>query len=85
VSTGTDQLWKQQCKNRKENAIYFVGVDISKFKHDCVVIDEIGDAILPSWSFTNNCEGFSQLKEKLRGLEGNMKIGLEATVTMGRT
>ena len=23
--------------------MYFVGIDISKFKHDCIVIDEIGD------------------------------------------
>ncbi len=64
--------------------MYFVGIDISKFKHDCIVIDELGDTILPSWSFTNNCEGFSQLKEKLRGLDGDMKIGLEATGHYGQ-
>ena len=29
--------------------MYFAGIDISKFKHNCVVIDEIGDTILPSW------------------------------------
>ena len=23
--------------------MYFVGIDISKFKHDCAIIDEIGD------------------------------------------
>ncbi len=64
--------------------MYFIGIDISKFKHDCIVIDELGDTILPSWSFTNNCEGFSQLKEKLRGLEGDMKIGLESTGHYGQ-
>ena len=48
--------------------MYFVGIDISKFKHDCVVIDEIGDTILPSQSFSNDCEGFSLLREKLRSL-----------------
>ena len=41
--------------------MYFVGIDISKFKHDCAVIDEIGDIIQPSWSFGNDCEGFSLL------------------------
>lgn len=23
--------------------MHFVGIDISKFKHDCAIIDEIGD------------------------------------------
>ena len=59
--------------------MYFVGIDISKFKHDCVVLDEIGDTILPSWSFSNDREGFSLFKEKLRSLEGDVKIGFEAT------
>ena len=45
--------------------MYFVGIDISKFKHDCAVIDDIGDIVTPSWSFTNDCEGFSLLKQML--------------------
>lgn len=59
--------------------MYFVGIDISKFKHDCVVIDEIGDIILPSWSFNNDCEGFSLLWERLRSLGDDVRTGLEAT------
>ena len=59
--------------------MYFVGIDISKFKHDCVVIDELGDIIQPSWSFGNDCEGFSLLKERIDSLPGEKKIGLEAT------
>lgn len=38
----------------------FVGIDISKFKHDCPVIDELSNTITPSWSFSNDQEGFSQ-------------------------
>ena len=64
--------------------MYFVGIDISKFKHDCVVIDEIGDVILPSWSFNNDREGFSLLRERLRGLGDEVKIGLEATGHYGQ-
>ena len=41
--------------------MYFVGIDISKFKHDCAVVDELGDVITPSWSFQHDCEGFSLL------------------------
>lgn len=64
--------------------MYFVGIDISKFKHDCIVIDEIGNTILPSWSFNNDCEGFSLLRERLCSLEDDMKIGLEATGHYGQ-
>ena len=59
--------------------MYFVGIDISKFKHDCAIIDEIGDVVTPSWSFTNDCEGFSSLKKVLQNLGDEIKIGLEAT------
>ena len=64
--------------------MYFVGIDISKFKHDCAIVDELGDVITPSWSFPNDCEGFSLLKELLDALNGGRKIGLEATSHYGQ-
>jgi transposase len=64
--------------------MYFVGIDISKFKHDCAVIDELGDVVTPSWSFANDHEGFSLLKDLLLNLRGEMKIGLEATGHYGQ-
>lgn len=59
--------------------MYFVGIDISKFKHDCAIIDELGDVITSSWSFHNDSEGFSQFRELLNALDGEKKIGLEST------
>lgn len=59
--------------------MHYVGIDISKFKHDCAVIDDIGDIVTPSWSFTNDCEGFSLLKQMLDGIDVEKKIGLEST------
>ena len=64
--------------------MYFVGIDISKFKHDCAIVDELGDVITPSWSFQNDCEGFSLLRELLNALDGEKKIGLEATGHYGQ-
>ena len=64
--------------------MYFVGIDISKFKHDCASIDELGDVITPSWSFQNDCEGFSLFRELLDALDGEKKIGLEATGHYGQ-
>ena len=59
--------------------MYFVGIDISKFKHDCAIIDELGDVITTSWSFNNDCEGFSLFRELLNALGGEKKIGFEST------
>lgn len=64
--------------------MYFVGIDISKFKHDCAIIDELGDTVTPSWSFTNDREGFSLLKKLLDSLEGEKRIGFEATGHYGQ-
>ena len=38
--------------------MYFVGIDISKFKHDCAIIDELCDTVMPSWSFSNDRRAF---------------------------
>ena len=70
-------------RNRRR-PMYFVGIDISKFKHDCAIVDELGDVITPSWSFQNDCEGFSLLRELLDVLDGEKKIGLEATGHYGQ-
>ena len=70
--------------DRGGNQLYFVGIDISKFKHDCAIVDEFGDVITPSWSFQNDREGFSLLKELLDALDGEKKIGLEATGHYGK-
>ena len=59
--------------------MYFVGIDISKFKHDCAIIDELGNVITSSWSFNNDCEGFSLFRDLLNALDGEKKIGFEST------
>lgn len=64
--------------------MYFVGIDISKFKHDCAIIDELGDTVTPSRSFPNDREGFSHFKALLDSLEGEKKIGLESTGHYGQ-
>ena len=64
--------------------MYYIGIDISKYKHDCAVLDDLGDTVTLSWSFTNDCEGFSLLKQLLDNLEGEKKIGLESTGHYGQ-
>ena len=64
--------------------MFFVGIDISKFKHDCAIIDDIGDVVTPSWSFNNDCEGFSILADLLINLGEDIKIGFESTGHYGQ-
>ena len=63
--------------------MYFVGIDISKFKHDCAVIDGIGNVIAPSWSFNNDCEGFSLFTALLNSLDGEKKIKVLNEISLG--
>ena len=64
--------------------MYFIGIDISKFKHDCAIVDELGDVITSSWSFSNDCEGFLLFKHLLDALDGEKKIGFESTGHYGQ-
>jgi len=59
--------------------MYFVGIDISKFKHDCVVVDSSGEVFCPCWSFANDQQGFSLLMGLLDSIKGEKRIGFEAT------
>ena len=64
--------------------MYCVGIDISKFKHDCAIVDNNGDVVTPSWSFSNDNEGFSCFRELLMNLDGEIRIGIEATGHYGQ-
>lgn len=61
--------------------MYFVGIDISKYKHDCFIITEDGEVILHDFSFDNNHQGFSSFLSKLSSLDvqKGIRIGFEAT------
>ena len=38
---------------------FFIGLDLSKFKHDCFIMNERGEVVRNSFSFSNNREGFN--------------------------
>ena len=61
--------------------MYFVGIDVSKYKHDCFICSETGEVIEENLSFQNTNEGFTQLLNLLNSLNNNheIRIGLEAT------
>ena len=61
--------------------MYLIGIDISKYKHDCFIMNEYGQVIRDSFSFDNSQEGFNYLLDVLKSLDCSqeIKIGLEAT------
>ena len=61
--------------------MYFVGIDVSKYKHDCFIVTEAGEVIKDTFTFDNTRTGFDQFFSILDGLgpKNEIKIGLEAT------
>lgn len=62
----------------------YVGIDISKYKHDCFILSDFGEVVNSGFSFANNAEGFGLLQNELDHCgRGNVRIGFEATGNYG--
>ena len=60
--------------------IYYVGIDISKYKHDFCIISNTGEVIVENSSFENNKKGFQDLLEHLKSYDkSQVHIAFEAT------
>jgi len=58
----------------------YFGIDISKYKHDCFIITDLGEVINEGFSFDNSAEGFAILQLKLQNCKlGGVRIGFEST------
>lgn len=60
--------------------MYFVGIDISKYKHDCFITTET-NVIIENLSFKNTKDGFRQFLNSLSSLDSSqeIRIAFEAT------
>ena len=56
---------------------FFIGLDLSKFKHDCFIMNERGEVVRNSFSFSNNREGFNTLLNVLNDLDHSQEKGLD--------
>lgn len=54
--------------------MYYVGIDIAKYKHDCFISTSEGEVVLESFTFENTKEGFDKLKLVLDALDHSQKI-----------
>ncbi len=61
--------------------MYFIGIDIPKYKHDCFIVSEDGEAPFGVFSFENNKQGFELFLNKLNSLDSSQekRIGFEST------
>ena len=60
--------------------IYYVGIDISKYKHDFCIISNTGEIIVDGSSFENNIKGFQDFVNQLKPYDKSMvRIAFEAT------
>ena len=58
----------------------YVGIDISKYKHDCFICKDTGEVIVENLSFENTKKGFQQFLDLLKPYDiSNVHIGMEAT------
>ena len=60
---------------------FYIGIDISKFKHTIAIIDQNGEVRKKNFEISNSREGFELLLYELGllGLKEQIKIGMEAT------
>ena len=61
--------------------MYFVGIDIAKYKHDCCIINDKHRVVKTSFTFKNDQNGFNELLKVLNRFKskGKIKIGFEST------
>ncbi len=60
--------------------IYYIGIDISKYKHDFCIISNTGEVIVENSSFENNKKGFQSLLDQLKPYnKSDVRIAFEAT------
>ena len=60
----------------------YVGIDVSKDKHDCTIVSSEGDVLADVFSIQNNLDGFKLLFQRLKSVAPDLskvKVGLEAT------
>ena len=59
-----------------------VGIDVSKEKHDCFIINSEGVVLADVFTIPNNLDGFNTLLNRIRSCttpQDSIKVGLEAT------
>ena len=65
----------------------YVGIDVSKDKHDCYIVNSDGKVLADVFTVENNLEGFDLLFQRLKSVArdlDNVKVGLEELKSLSR-
>ena len=60
----------------------YVGIDVAKDKHDCIIKNSVGEVVSKTFTIKNNLDGFNDLYQKIESVMedvSKVKVGLEAT------
>lgn len=60
----------------------YVGIDVSKDKHDCTIVSSDGEVLADVFTIQNNLDGFKLLFQRIKSAAPDLtkvKVGLEAT------
>ena len=60
----------------------YVGIDVSKDKHDCAIVSSGGEVLADVFTVQNNMDGFKLLFQRIKSVAPDLnkvKVGLEAT------
>ena len=62
-------------------SMYFIGIDISKYKHDCCIISAADQKVVSKGTIKNNKAGFDELLTIINSLSNpeDIRIGFEST------
>lgn len=63
-------------------SLYFVGIDISKYKHDCCIISATDQKVILKFTIKNDKAGFEKLITTFNYLSDpeDIRIGFKSTV-----
>lgn len=54
--------------------MYVIGIDVSEYKHDCIILKEnTGEIVRDIFSIENSRSGFNQLSQVLKTLDTKIK------------
>ena len=62
-------------------SMYFVGIDISKYKHDCCILSAADQNVVSKFTIKNDMSGFEQLITTLHSLSNPVSDILEINVS----
>lgn len=61
--------------------MFVIGIDVSKYKHDCIVLNDAGEIVKQQFTIANDRSGFNQLLSEINQLDPSQekRIGFEST------